>query len=97
MIPTVGGYRSRGIGGRLVGDRGTWALRRKSACDRGRPGYEIPGADQLTLATLYSTTFLSDISLLLPTSSLLTPSVAYRSISWSHCLTLLNESMSVTS
>lgn len=30
----------------------------------------------LTLATVYSTTFLSDISLLLPTSSLLTPSVA---------------------
>ena len=29
-----------------------------------------------TLATVYSTTFLSDISLLLPTSSLLTPSVA---------------------
>ena len=29
-----------------------------------------------TFATVYSTTFLSDISLLLPTSSLLTPSVA---------------------
>lgn len=29
-----------------------------------------------TLATVYSTTFLSDISLLLPTRSLLTPSVA---------------------
>jgi hypothetical protein len=34
---------------------------------------------------------------LLPTSSLLTPSVAYLSISCSHCLTLLNESISVTS
>jgi hypothetical protein len=28
---------------------------------------------------------------------LLTPSVAYRSISWSHCFTLLKLSMSVTS
>ena len=34
-----------------------------------------------TFATVYSTTFLSDISLLLPTNSLFTPSVAYRSIS----------------
>jgi hypothetical protein len=50
-----------------------------------------------TFATVYSTTFLSAISDLLPTSSLLTPSVAYRSISCSHCFTLLNESMSVTS
>jgi hypothetical protein len=50
-----------------------------------------------TFATVYSTTFLSDISDLLPTSSLLTPSVAYLSISCSHCLTLLNESISVTS
>lgn len=32
--------------------------------------------DQRTLATVYSTTFLSVISLLLPTSSLFTPSVA---------------------
>ena len=52
---------------------------------------------QLTFATVYSTTFLSDISLLFPTSSLFTPSVAYLSISCSHCLTLLKESMSVTS
>ncbi len=50
-----------------------------------------------TFATVYSTTFLSVMSLLLPTSSLLTPSVAYRSISCSHCFTLLKESMSVTS
>ena len=50
-----------------------------------------------TFATVYSTTFLSAISLLFPTSSLLTPSVAYRSISCSHCLTLLKLSMSVTS
>lgn len=34
----------------------------------------VPGCH--TFATVYSTTFLSDISLLLPTSSLLTPSVA---------------------
>lgn len=50
-----------------------------------------------TFATVYSTTFLSAISLLLPTRSLLTPSVAYLSISCSHCFTLLKESMSVTS
>lgn len=45
-----------------------------------------------TFATVYSTTFLSAISLLFPTRSLFTPSVAYRSISWSHCLTWLKES-----
>jgi hypothetical protein len=55
------------------------------------------GVNIYTFATVYSTTFLSDISLLFPTKSLLTPSVAYRSISCSHCLTLLNESISVTS
>lgn len=42
----------------------------------------------LTLATLCSTAFLPVKSLLFPTKSLLTPSVAYRSISCSHCLTL---------
>ena len=35
---------------------------------------------------------LFTISHLFPTRSLLTDSDAYRSISWSHCLTLLNES-----
>ena len=42
-----------------------------------------------TLATLYSTTFLPVRSDLLPTRSLFTPSEAYRSISWSHCFTLV--------
>lgn len=44
-------------------------------------------AQLLTLAALYSTTFLLVKSDLLPTSSLFTPSDAYRSISCSHCLT----------
>lgn len=42
-------------------------------------------------------TFLLSKSLLFPTSNLLTPSFAYRSISCNHCLTLLNVSWSVTS
>ncbi len=48
-----------------------------------------------TFATPYSTTFLLVKSDLLPTSSLLTPSDAYRSISWSHCLTFVKESITI--
>ena len=55
-----------------------------------RNGMLSPSA--YSLATVYSTTFLSVMSDLLPTSSLLTPSVAYRSISCSHALTLRNVS-----
>lgn len=47
----------------------------------------------LTLATVYSTTFLLVKSDLLPTRSLFTPSDAYRSISCSHCLTFVKVSM----
>jgi hypothetical protein len=54
-------------------------------------------ADKPTLAAPYSTTFFGTKSFLFPTSSLLTPSMAYRSISWSHCLTLVKVSLSVTS
>lgn len=46
-----------------------------------------------TFATVYSTTFFEVRSDLLPTSSLLTPSEAYRSISWSHCFTLVKVSV----
>lgn len=53
--------------------------------DVSKKGIESPSAN--SFATVYSTTFLSAMSLLLPTSSLFTPSVAYRSISCSHCLT----------
>lgn len=45
-----------------------------------------------TFAALYSTTFLLVKSDLLPTRSLLTPSDAYLSISWSHCLTFVKVS-----
>ena len=68
-------------------------LTRSASCGERQEGMLRLG----TLATVYSTTFLSAISLLFPTSSLLTPSVAYLSISCSHCLTLLKLSMSVTS
>lgn len=45
-----------------------------------------------TFAAACSTTFLATRSFLFPTSSLLTPSTAYRSISCSHCLTLVKVS-----
>jgi hypothetical protein len=45
-----------------------------------------------TLAVVKSTTFLVVRSLLFPTSNLFTFSHAYRSISCSHCFTLLNDS-----
>lgn len=70
-------------------------LPRSASCEGGQ---KEEGMLRLgTLATVYSTTFLSAISLLFPTRSLLTPSVAYLSISCSHCFTLLKLSMSVTS
>ena len=63
--------------------------------DVSRNGIERPSAR--LLADSVSTCFLETRSDLLPTSSLFTPSEAYLSISCSHCFTLLNDSLSVTS
>ncbi|KAH3688198.1 hypothetical protein WICPIJ_000840 [Wickerhamomyces pijperi] len=52
----------------------------------------ISKASANSLATLYSTDFLSVKSDLLPTNNFMTPPVAYLSISCNHCLTLLNDS-----
>lgn len=51
----------------------------------------------ITFAVWKSTTFFEVISLLFPTKSLFTLGLAYRSISFSHCFTLLKLSCSVTS
>ena len=63
-------------------------------------GYPLPS--RLLLGSplpcsVVTTLFGAARSILLPTRSLLTDSQAYLSISWSHCLTLLNDSASVTS
>lgn len=86
----------RGILGRCL-EEGDSETVSKFLCKVSASTLCIHNVSRLAFATVYSTTFLSDMSLLFPTSSLFTPSVAYRSISCSHCLTLLNESMSVTS
>ena len=57
----------------------------------------IPSPSANSLPCSVDTTRLPSRSHLLPTRSLFTFSHAYRSISWSHCFTLLKDSLSVTS
>nr|AFK43791.1 unknown [Lotus japonicus] len=57
----------------------------------------MPISSASALAVSYETALFAVRSDLLPTKSLLTLSLAYRSISLSHCFTLLKLSSSVTS
>jgi hypothetical protein len=65
----IGGVLGRGLEERDTQTVGKFLL-------PGKYGNHVINKDLLTLAMVYSTTFFSAISLLLPTSSLLTPSVA---------------------
>merc|ERR1719490_575554 len=57
----------------------------------------MPKESASSLASSYETTFFEERSHLLPTSNLLTPFGTFFSISSTQCLTLLNDSLSVTS
>lgn len=100
----VGGHRQGGRHGvvrhprqghKLCGGVCSPRSKLKAALDRGtlRSLQELPGRPQL--CPLPPT--LPPQPTLLPTSSLFTFSFAYRSISFSHCFTLLKLSWSVTS